>query len=319
LDGALTEIADLKNRLKRQRTQSTAPQARASAGDPFDQEMLELLRDEVTQLQGELADRDARLAELAQGVPSDAEALMALPTSEGLLDRLEQLLDELDRKDEHVRSLEELLAGAEEATKAEQEERRQLESWVTDIEQRIGARESEWQATLSCLRRQLEQRTEERDRAESALEEAAADSPTEAHGVHERLVENLRGQVADLESRLAEAERRRGQAPEGGSAAYVQAKIDEALRAERLELARERAALARSQSEFQRAQGAGGDGNGGSPESWSAGLDSSQRIRALRDHLKDVHDEESKHRSARGLSGRIASLWKRLEGRGDGD
>ena len=38
---------------------------------------------------------------------------------------------------------------------------------------------------------------------------------------------------------------------------------------------------------------------------------------ALRDHLKEVHDEEQKSRHNRGLSGRIAGLWKRLENRDD--
>ena len=141
-------------------------------------------------------------------------------------------------------------------------------------------------------------------------------------------MENLRQQVASLEHRLAESERQKkgfesqlGEASEGGSAVYVQAKVEEQLRAERVELARERAALARAQEEFEQSRrqvGApGAEGDNVSPETWSAGLDSSQRIRALREHLRDVHDEETKQRRNRGLSGRIASLWKRLETRDD--
>ena len=327
LDQALEQIVELRGQLKRQRGQQVSRSA-TPAADPFQQEMIDLLRDEVSQLQAELAARDAQLAELEQLTPDETDTPQGAPASEGLLDRLEQLLDELDRKDEHLRSLEDLLRTAEEATKAEHEERAQLEAWVADIEQRFGARESEWEATVTELRRQLDERTSERDRAEGALEEAACDSQADAGDLHERLVRNLREQVAGLERRLAESERqaagpspRPAESPEGGSPAYVQAKVDEQLRAERVELARERAALARAQAEFERArqQGPGADDDAAGPASasWATGLDSSQRIRALREHLKDVHDEETKQRQSRGLSGRIASLWRRIEARDD--
>ena len=167
LDQALAEIVDLRGQLKKQRAQQRARSA-AEAADPFQDEMIELLRDEVTQLQAELSQRDAQWTERSPSAVPPAESVPSemAPASEGLLDRLEQLLNELDRKDEHTRSLEDLLAKAEEATKAEREERAHLEAWVTDIEERIGARESEWEATVASLRRQLEERTHQRDDAE---------------------------------------------------------------------------------------------------------------------------------------------------------
>src|SRR5262249_20519762 len=100
------------------------------ASDPFRHETLELLRAEVSQLEQELADRDARLAELTAAVTAGESAggdhAESSPDTLALVARLEQLLDELERKDERTAALEEMLRVAEEASRAEQEERCQI-------------------------------------------------------------------------------------------------------------------------------------------------------------------------------------------------
>ena len=117
----------------------------------MEDEATELLRAEIRELQCELAERDAQLNEFLN-VPTDAgfasNDLDESTDESALANRLEELLDELTKSDERSALLEEMLRASEEATAEEQEERRQLDSWVGDIEQRVSQRESEWQAEI---------------------------------------------------------------------------------------------------------------------------------------------------------------------------
>ena len=69
-----------------------------------------------------------------------------------VLQRMEELIEEANRSDERAGLLEEMLHAAEDATRAERDERSQLEAWLTDIERRIGSREDE-HAHLSIVER----------------------------------------------------------------------------------------------------------------------------------------------------------------------
>ena len=136
----------------------------------------ELLRNEIEQLQYELVEREAQLAETATPMLGDP-AFDETATSQ-LVDRLEQLLDELERGDGRIGALEQLLQAAEETTRAEQEERRQLEAWVTDIGTRITEREQDWEAESNSLRHRLEEVSHQRDQlARKTKEEPSAVEP----------------------------------------------------------------------------------------------------------------------------------------------
>ena len=72
------------------------------------QETFDILRAEVEQLQLEVAERDAQLAE-ALATKREAEPTLDEATVTNLMERLEEMLDELDRSDERTGTLEELL------------------------------------------------------------------------------------------------------------------------------------------------------------------------------------------------------------------
>jgi pSer/pThr/pTyr-binding forkhead associated (FHA) protein len=313
LDQSQRELAGLREQLARQRRQAAArsPGGPEWQPDPHQAEMEELLRAEVTQLQQELAEKDARLKELSELIQQEGTSAIDLAGASAetatLVDRLEQLLDELQKKDEQQVALEEMLRAADDANRSEQEERRQLEAWVADIEERIGQRESEWQGTVQSLRRRIEELTAARDRAERALDEAASGDAPAAHD----LVASLRERISETEQRLAqsearceEAERRLADAahsPEQRGHAELPAREEQlALARERAELARQRAELEKERQWMQRATG---------PD------EANERMRALRQHLNEIHAKQEDERQQRSLSARLSRLWRRLEGR----
>jgi hypothetical protein len=142
----------------------------SATDDVFGQETVELLRLEVEQLQRDVAERDARLAAFSA---SDASRPAEDPTreheTEKLVERLEQLLDELGAKDERITALEDLLSAAEQVRGAETEERRQLENWLKDIEERMSQRNGERDAETERLRQRLRENTATRTRLEQQL------------------------------------------------------------------------------------------------------------------------------------------------------
>jgi len=115
----------------------------ATNNDPMDESTsVSTLQDEIAQLQLELAERDQEILELAhandsQDLPNNADVC----DTEALVERLEQLLDELKSTDERVATLEDVLRASDEANEAEQEERRQIGVWLYEIESRISQRE----------------------------------------------------------------------------------------------------------------------------------------------------------------------------------
>ena len=76
---------------------------------------------------------------------------------------------------------------------------------------------------------------------------------------------------------------------------------------ERAEVARERAELARMQAEFEQQS-----------QHKEVSSESEIRIKAMRDHLRELHSEEEVERESRrqrSLGGRIAKLFTRIESR----
>jgi chromosome segregation ATPase len=283
--------------------------------DSFGHETIELLRSEVAALERELADRDARLAEMTRVAGGEFAGSNASdvpePDTLALVARLEELLDELEKKDARVASLEEMLRLAEEAGRAEQDERAHIESWLGEIEQRLGARESEWQAANEALRQQLDEVASQRDRAEQALNQGES-----GYGTSEASQESyaeLRQQIAELKQKLQttaqekEALDQRVKAAEAHApAAPRQEQVNAEVREERLQLARERAEMARARAELERER----------QNAKRVPDEIDQRVQALREHLREIHErdmQKQKEQPKESLTSRLVRLWQRLD------
>jgi hypothetical protein len=108
-----------------------------------------------------------------------------------------------------------------------------------------------------------------------------------------------------LNQKLREVEQ---QASSSGQAAEP----DHELRAERVQIAQERAELARQRADLMslRAQLDQVSKSADSPK-----LEVENRMRAFRQHLREIHDQEQTDPPQPSLSSRLAQLWKRLEDR----
>lgn len=281
----------------------------------MDEETIDLLKYEIELLQHEVAQRDHRISEFEQQNMAAQTAEAAAPESPAeiarLATRLEELLDELDRSDSRITQLQELLRCSEEATQAERNERKQLEAWVVDIEQRIGQRESEWAAERDALERGLKDLA-----TQPATWPAAASSSDASRDMRDseqlRELERLRADNRALQEKLEEL--RKDPAEQSNNAiSPAETSFPAALREEQIRMAQERAALARQQAELANAR---------AELQRLADLRQREeclgdaRLRAFRDHLREIHVQEQQQKPAdRSLGARLAQIWHRLEGR----
>jgi len=294
LQQANAEIEVLQNRLNAV-TVVAVPNV-----DPYQEEMLDLLRAEIFDLQNLLADRDQSpvVRSPATEWNTETDNILSKPDAEKLVERLEQLLQELQQRDDQIATLTELLENAEAANRAELEERSQIDSWLRDIEGRFSDREHEWLSQRTKLQSELEAIAAERDRAEAALNANSSNVKIEAA---QNVMKNLRDTAESQRQKLENAEQ---------TIAQLQRELESAKHAqpreERMQLAEERSEIARLRQELeaerQRKQ---------SP----AVNDDNLKFRALRKHLNEIHEQEQKEREERKLSSRIARLWHRLDGR----
>lgn len=318
-------MADLETELGDLREQSWRFAASDAAEvDPFDVEMVELLKAEVEHLQAEVNQRDAHIAELNEtGSTSSQSADEHDAELAALVERLERLLEELQAADERAAMLEDLLRAADEAARAEQDERRQLSTWVRDIEERIGEREADWQAENQALQNRINDLTEERSRFNERLRDLGT---SQGSAQQLQLIEELREKIALLQTDLRNSEQARAtlqqkiesvefQSTQDG----VQKQVEQLMRQERLELAEEFSRLARERAEVARMQSAADQKPSAAP---NRPIDEAAcRMQAFRQHLRDLHQSEQQQPvfeqtddRPSTLSSRIANLWKRLDG-----
>ena len=294
LQQANAEIEVLQTRLTAV-TVVAAPQI-----DPYADEMLELLRAEIVDLQNALADRDhsAVVRSSAFDVDAEADNILSKPDSEKLVERLEQLLQELQQRDDQIATLTELLEIAEAANRAEREERSQIDSWLRDIERRCNDREHEWLTQRTKLQSEMAAIAAERDRAEAALSANSSNVKLEAA---QNVLTSLRDTAEAQRQKLQHAAQTIAQLQrELESAKYVQP------REERMQLAEERSEIARLRQELEVER---------QQKQNPAVKDENLKFQALRQHLNEIHEQEQKAREERKLSSRIARLWQRLDGR----
>ena len=292
LQDAQAEINVLQSRL------ISVPDAAFPVADPYQEEMLELLRAEILDLQTALADRDHD--HTAQVVDSDFDRndQLSKPDAEKLVTRLEQLLQELQQRDDQIATLTDLLEATEAANRAEQEERSQIDSWLHDIEQRCGDREQEWRSQQAKLQGELNSVAEERDQAQAALNVDSSSVKLEAaQNVMRSLRETAETQREKLNAAEQEISRLRRE---------LEAAVQGPPREERMQLAEERSEIARLRQELEHER---------QRKQNPAANDDNLKLKALRQHLNEIHEQEKKEREERRLSSRIARLWNRLDGR----
>lgn len=289
-----------------------ATPAYARGAEVATDEMAELLKIEIEYLRTELADRDARLEELerspAQAGGGDAD----LPTRqevETLAGRLEDLLEELDHSDERMKTMSELLRVSEEANVAAIEERVQTEAWMGEVERRVRDWESEWHAERDSMQRRITDLTAQRDEAEAR---GGSRENTE-------LIQSLRRQLSQFEAETQRLQNERDEMQhrlQNADVASVEERIEkavnEAMREERLHLSQERAEVARERAALLKQQ----EELAAQPASLTTSADIADlKIRAFREHLREVRSKEPEHRPPPSMSQRLGKLWRKLDGR----
>lgn len=294
LQQAHAEIEVLQSRL------TTSSHVVAPSVDPYDEEMLQLLRAEILELQAALADRDQSTAEPRLEHHSDCggEEMLSKPDAEKLVERLEQLLQELQQRDDQISTLTELLEAAEAANRAELDERSQIDAWLRDIEQRCSDREHAWRLEQNKLQSELASIAAERDRAEAALNTDSSSVKLEAT---QNVMASLRDTAETQRQKLQEADQTISQLRR-----ELETVKRDQPREERMQLAEERSEIARLRQELEIERQRKQD---------PAANDNNLKFQALRQHLNEIHEQEQKEREERRLSSRIARLWHRIEGK----
>jgi hypothetical protein len=286
-------------------------------------EEVELLRMEVEQLRFELAQRDAhpqfdgnalgtQVVWETEPNPVDDDQTVQL------VNRLEDLLEELQSSDERVRGLEELLQFSDQAAQAEQEERQQLESWVTEIEQRVSQREAESDAEISRVMDRLKEAQTQYRHVEVQLKQVLQSKGTKLADASKELIQKSREQIHDLQQRLESANhenerlRRQVQCNEGEVKAREELlQMEQKLMEVEVKSSRERAELARQRAELENLK----DELEHKLNSSKVVDNADSRVEAMRQHLRDIHEEEKialEEKRQRSLSGRISRLLNRV-------
>ena len=226
--------------------------------------------------------------------------------------RVEDLLAELAEHDERVSTLQELLQMAEIQNQAEREERNCLETWVGEIEQRIGERESEWQAEQDALRGRLESVAEERDQFQQQLHAAAKRYGEASVGQvdPDETLQKLQKQNAELQTALEDAQKQL--VGLNRQIEHQKTEEPESLQNERAELAQEKAASSRMRFQLSKQLQDIGDVSDAKDQ---PDREFAYKLQTLREHLREIHEEEKIEREQKGesLFGRISNLWKRVD------
>lgn len=281
--------------------------------ETFDAETVNLLKSEIEDLRIQLATRDEQIALLS--AEAGGESLVpngqsVSEHSEDLVARMDSMLAEMAEHDERVLILQELLETAELQNQAEKEERNCLENWLGEIEQRIAQRESEWKAETDGLRERLEDACKERDLVQKQLQDVAKryNAPQAAGETLERLQQQNASLQEELEKARREAAALHSQVENASNAE------PEVLQEERAQLAKERADISRLR--FQLSKQLSEINETEVPEAKDQpDREFAHRLRTLREHLREIHEEEKEQREVKGesLFGRISGLWKRVD------
>ncbi len=270
----------------------------------YDRETVELLQAEIEDLRTALAQRDADTSSNAE-VPPQTSAVAE--DSEKMLHRIQELVEEANQADERVLILEEMLQAAEDANRAEVEERAHLEAWVGDIEKRIGQREQEHAAELDALRERLDSAGEQQSRLQRQLHQAATSGNT-VNQQFEETLEELQRDKSQLQDALDETKKELRQLQQQYENQAEQTEV--ALREERVKIAREHAEMSRLKFEYaQKIK----DLEETVPKSDSEIDPRLQSLREHRHYLREMSDLKKQEQQQSTLSNRLKRLWHRVE------
>jgi DNA repair exonuclease SbcCD ATPase subunit len=315
-----------------------------SVSDALDdyQETIALLQEEVVRLESELRSRDEADACAPAPAPGDSAG------DEAARLQVESLLAELANRDETIQLLLEQARLFEEAESADHANWDQLNQWVEELERRVesgGANQASHEDLEAERRRaELDRQRFEADRRASEAQRQALESEVEklrgmlaaaarqpggaTSAVVEQLQEENRrlraatSELARVSAEAAEAATLRDQLAEAqGEAARCRCDFQQVLD----DLKRERneheavvnglrsqaahESLRRQEEQVIAAVGSAG----GSSE---ANLSADERIRAFRQHLKEIHEKEAQERAQKRLSARLSRLWRNTGPRG---
>ena len=277
-----------------------------------------LLLMEVEQLRFELADRESQISALTDERAASSQTPAADDgDSKKSLTRLEGLSDELETSDSRIQNLEHLLRLSDEAAASEREERAQIEKWVVEIENQIDQRQVESLAEVDSLTKQLKLAQDDLGVLQSQLHSMSIAGGDDVK--QNAAVTALSSQVDELRASLQKANdeiRELSERPaETGDEAELREKLRMAqgeLASLRLETSRDRAETARRHVELQTMQSEMERQLSRSSCECNSG---ESRIQAMRDHLREMNQQEQKTKAEQkenGLGGRITNLLSRL-------
>jgi hypothetical protein len=312
--------------------------AGATAG-PGDNDTIALLQEEIARLEDELRARVEAAEEAADRHDSRSERRPP-PRDEAAERRVAELSGELAGRDETIALLLEQMRLAEETEAASRAEWDQLNLWVQEVERRVAERgetgadlRGELEAerrTSEALRQSIEkeQRSSEVrrnalvaevERLRAKFTQVAGESDATIAAV--QALEHENQQFRDAYHELARNavpahevdaivnELQAVRKERDAHAQQLQRMSDDrqrerneheaALNASRSQLARE--SLRRQEEQVKAAASLNGPAD--------PLLDADQRIRAFREHLKDIHKDETEQRMKRGLAARLSRLW----------
>lgn len=307
------------------------------------QETISLLQEEIARLENELRSRDEAAASPADPAPRDVAAEAAVTR------QLDSLLAELASRDETINLLLEQSRLFEEAESAHQANWDQLNQWVQELERRVesgGALGGASREELEAERRkaQMEQEKHEAERRAFEAQRKALESETD----------KLRGMLTQAASQTGESggsvlkaleqENRRLRAATSelarvSAAASEAESLRDRLQSAQADIARSRTELQQALDDLQRERqeheaiitglrsqiahdslkrqeqqvnaavaSVGAETN--------PNLSADERIRAFRQHLKEIHEKEEIERAQKRLSTRLSRLWRNTGPRG---
>jgi hypothetical protein len=326
---------------------STEAQSRRAGPSGAEQETIALLEEEIARLEAELRMRDLATVTEVDALRDDTDTGRPRSEHDRGSEQEQQvcrLQDELAAREETIALLLEQVRLADEAEAASHAEWEQLHLWVQELERRVADRGEaepapELRAELEAERRSAEALRQSAEKAERSWDverralvaeverlrarftEVAGQSDTSIAAVRALEHENqalrdayallarttvpahdLDGLLYDLkvlqqkhDALVQELEKERDQRQRERN------EHEASLNALRTQLARD---SLRRQEEQVRAASVSVV-----PAAMETPLEADMRIRALREHLKEIHRDESEQRMRRSLAARLSRLW----------
>ncbi len=280
---------------------------------------ISLLHSEIEFLQKELEEREATISEMRSHSASRSLEEVAVSASSN---RMEDLLFELQMSDERLSNLEHELRILEELQAAEADEKRQIEAWVGDIEARIARREEESEAEIGVLRSRLERESQERvatqNRADATLTAGGDMQLAEELNRLRQEHEATKQKLDESTDRCRQLEQQVAEHTQSGDEAAIEARIEQALRQERLTIAQERAAISRREHDIT-ARLKEMETHMEMEASHPKTNEIDEKFHVFREHLKELHQQDMADYRPPSMGQRLMKLWHSLDGPTDRD